>query len=41
MVADSAGGVYLLAVVIEISGEAVVALAVGACVPGTPAAVFL
>lgn len=41
VVADSAGGVYLLAVVIEIAGEAVVPFAVGACVPGTPAAVFL
>ncbi len=41
VVADSAGGVYLLAVVIKIAGEAVVPLAVGACVPGTPAAVFL
>ena len=41
VVADSAGGVYLFSVVVKIAGEAVVPLAVGACVPGTPAAVFL
>ena len=41
VVADAAAGVNLLSVVVQIAGEAVRPAAMGAGVPGTPAAIFL